>query len=87
MPGAECASVSRWRFEGGVRDIIRRYVMHKSPKSEIQTKIFADIGKILANDFAKFRPSILKNGHARVETRVLKTLACRSGFWTSCKQW
>ena len=28
-----------------------------------------------------------KNGHARVETRVLKTLACRNGFWTSFKQW
>ena len=26
-----------------------------------------------------------KNGHARVETRVLKTLACRNGFWTSFK--
>ena len=24
-----------------------------------------------------------KNGHARVETRVFKTLACRNGFWTS----
>ena len=24
-----------------------------------------------------------KNGHARVETCVLKTLACRNGFWTS----
>ena len=24
-----------------------------------------------------------KNGHARVETRVLKILACRNGFWTS----
>ena len=24
-----------------------------------------------------------KNGHARVETRVLKTLACRNGFRTS----
>ena len=24
-----------------------------------------------------------KNRHARVETRVLKTLACRNGFWTS----
>ena len=23
-----------------------------------------------------------KNGHARVETRVLKTLACRNGFWS-----
>ena len=28
-----------------------------------------------------------KNGHARVETRVLKTPACRNGFWTSFKQW
>ena len=28
-----------------------------------------------------------KNGHARVEPRVLKTLACRNGFWTSFKQW
>ena len=24
---------------------------------------------------------------ARIETRVLKTLACRNGFWTSFKQW
>ena len=24
----------------------------------------------------------LKNGHTRVETRVLKALACRNGFWT-----
>ena len=23
-----------------------------------------------------------KNGHARAETRVLRTLACRNGFWT-----
>ena len=30
---------------------------------------------------------VLKNRHARVETRVLKTLACRNGFWTSFKQW
>ena len=28
-----------------------------------------------------------KKGHARVESRVLKTLACRNGFWTSFKQW
>ena len=28
-----------------------------------------------------------KSRHVRVETRVLKTLACRNGFWTSCKQW
>ena len=28
-----------------------------------------------------------KNGHARVETRVLKILACRNGCWTSFKQW
>ena len=28
-----------------------------------------------------------KNGHARAETRILKTLACRNGFWTSFKQW
>ena len=27
-----------------------------------------------------------KNGHARVETRVLKTLACRNGFWTSLRE-
>ena len=28
-------------------------------------------------------PAPIKNGHARVETRVLKTLACRNVFWTS----
>ena len=27
-----------------------------------------------------------KNGHARVERRVLKTLARRNGFWTSFEQ-
>ena len=29
---------------------------------------------------------VLKTGHARVETRVLKTLARRNAFWTSFKQ-
>ena len=33
------------------------------------------------------RKRAFKNGHARVETRVLKTLACRNGFRTSFKQW
>ena len=28
----------------------------------------------------------LKNGHARVETSVFKTLACRNGFWTSFQE-
>ena len=29
-----------------------------------------------------------KNGHARVETRVLKTLAYHAyGFWPSFKEW
>ena len=27
-----------------------------------------------------------ENGHARVETHVLKTLECRNGFWTCFKQ-
>ena len=30
---------------------------------------------------------VLKTDTLRVETRVLKTLACRNGFWTSFKQW
>ena len=42
----------------------------------------SDFGTLRWAENARF-----KNGHARVETRVLKTLACRNGFWTSFKQW
>ena len=40
------------------------------------------VGGVLDGQNVRF-----KNGHTRVETRVLKTRACRNRFWTSFQQW